>query len=79
MVYMEKEILLGSELLGEVNKADSKQKESILRDQFAGMAMQGWLASWTDTEHPVSTNSEEEVAYLSYAMADAMLAARKAE
>ncbi|WP_117075316.1 hypothetical protein [Klebsiella pneumoniae] len=49
-----------------------------LRDYFAGQAMQGWLASYPESEqHPVATYSENRVAELSYLMADAMLKARE--
>lgn len=49
-----------------------------LRDYFAGQAMQGWLASYPESEqHPVATHSENMVAELSYMMADAMLKARE--
>ncbi|EIX9605502.1 hypothetical protein ACK2X8_002084 [Klebsiella variicola] len=49
-----------------------------LRDYFAGQAMQGWLASYPESEqHPVATHRENMVAELSYLMADAMLKARE--
>lgn len=49
-----------------------------LRDYFAGQAMQGWLASYPESEqHPVATHHENMVAELSYLMADAMLKARE--
>ncbi|EPG7935802.1 hypothetical protein WJC97_005321 [Klebsiella pneumoniae] len=49
-----------------------------LRDYFAGQAMQGWLASYPESEqHPVATHRENMVAELSYMMADAMLKARE--
>ena len=49
-----------------------------LRDWMAGMALQGWLASFgSSTIHPVSNETEQHVAEESYAMADAMIAARK--
>ncbi|HBQ5641996.1 TPA: hypothetical protein L7572_002044 [Klebsiella variicola] len=49
-----------------------------LRDYFAGQAMQGWLASYQESEqHPVATHRENMVAELSYLMADAMLKARE--
>ena len=50
-----------------------------LRDWFAGMALQGWLASWSsESKHPVEVEKAAKlVASNSYAMADAMIAARK--
>ncbi|EKZ6514940.1 TPA: hypothetical protein ACYEM3_000754 [Klebsiella pneumoniae] len=49
-----------------------------LRDYFAGQAMQGWLASYPESnQHPVATHHENMVAELSYLMADAMLKARE--
>jgi hypothetical protein len=50
-----------------------------LRDYFAATALQGWLASWSsESKHPVEVEKAAElVAGNSYAMADAMLAARK--
>lgn len=51
-----------------------------IRDWFAGMALQGWLASWPESgTHPISNNNGSTVAELSYSMADAMIAARKEE
>lgn len=49
-----------------------------LRDWFAGQALAGWLASFVDTvAHPGSKPEyAEEVARVSYNMADAMLAER---
>lgn len=48
-----------------------------LRDYFAAKAMQGWLASYGDEQrHPVHGQREDEVAEISYKMADAMLKAR---
>ena len=54
-------------------------KGMTLRDYFAAVALQGWLASYpeSDTPHPASNECENDVARLSYKMADAMLAARK--
>lgn len=50
-----------------------------VRDYFAAKAMQGWLASYPESEqHPVATHRENMVAELSYLMADAMLKAREA-
>ncbi|GKI83995.1 hypothetical protein [Klebsiella variicola] len=49
-----------------------------LRDYFAAKAMQGWLASYPESnQHPVATHHENMVAELSYMMADAMLKARE--
>ena len=48
-----------------------------LRDWFAGMALQGWLASFDSQEnHPAKLGSAWDIASDSYDMADAMLAAR---
>jgi hypothetical protein len=50
-----------------------------LRDWFAGQALHGWLASFSpDAVHPVKNDVAADVAHASYAMADAMLAARAA-
>lgn len=50
-----------------------------VRDYFAAKAMQGWLASYPESEqHPVATHRENMVAELSYLLADAMLKARAA-
>ncbi|EPR6886068.1 hypothetical protein ACU769_000356 [Klebsiella variicola] len=49
-----------------------------VRDYFAAKAMQGWLASYPESDqHPVATHHENRVAELSYLMADAMLKARE--
>lgn len=49
-----------------------------VRDYFAAKAMQGWLASYPESnQHPVSAHHENMVAELSYLMADAMLKARE--
>ncbi|KAB8150725.1 hypothetical protein FNV34_01140 [Raoultella ornithinolytica] len=49
-----------------------------LRDYLAGQAMQGWLASYPESNrHPMATHHENMVAELSYLMADAMLKARE--
>ena len=65
---------------------DGNQSGMTLRDYFAAKAMQGWMATYGDTavhpcsvEHPgVGKQKEyaEEIARCSYAIADAMLAAR---
>lgn len=57
-----------------------------LRDHFAGLAMQGWLASYgPDCDHPVLKAEDgrclpdvpANIARCSYAIADAMLAERE--
>lgn len=49
-----------------------------VRDYFAAKAMQGWLASYPESnQHPVVTHHENMVAELSYLMADAMLKERE--
>jgi hypothetical protein len=50
-----------------------------LRDYFAAAALQGWLASYPESYilHPASNECENDVARLSYKMADAMITARK--
>jgi len=49
-----------------------------LRDWFAGMALQGWLASFdSQMTHPAKLETTTDIAADSYSMADAMLAARK--
>lgn len=51
-----------------------------LRDYFAAKAMQGWLSSYgPDDKHPATAGDADFVAQRSYAMADAMLAARGAQ
>ncbi|MCG7328025.1 hypothetical protein [Achromobacter sp. ACRQX] len=48
-----------------------------VRDYFAAKAMQGWLSSYDPGDkHPVPAGDADYVAQRSYAMADAMLAAR---
>lgn len=50
-----------------------------LRDRFALAAMQGWLASFGAVPHPAddpTTRQADQIAVLSYRMADAMLAVR---
>lgn len=50
-----------------------------LRDWFAGQALAGWLASYGDTtEHPVESGRANDVAELSYRLADAFLQSREA-
>lgn len=52
-----------------------------LRDYLAAKAMQGWLATYGEAEHPSRGDGAEKrlanLARESYAIADAMLAARK--
>lgn len=51
-----------------------------LRDVFAGQAMSGWVASFpTLAQAPVTKANADNVANVAYAIADAMLAARKAK
>ena len=54
-------------------------KTPTLRDYFAAKAMQGWLASFTESDaHPSVSGKCDAVAEASYALADAMLKARVA-
>jgi len=49
-----------------------------LRDYFAAKAMQGWLASFSESDaHPSVSGKCYAVAEASYALADAMLKARE--
>ncbi|HHK4128814.1 TPA: hypothetical protein ACQTWV_000429 [Enterobacter roggenkampii] len=49
-----------------------------LRDYFAAKAMQGWLASFSESDaHPSVSGKCDVVAEASYALADAMLKARE--
>lgn len=49
-----------------------------LRDYFAAKAMQGWLASYPESDkHPVAAGNEDYVAMQAYKLADAMLRARE--
>lgn len=49
-----------------------------LRDWFAGQAMTGWLASYSGLSvHPAADETHASLATYSYAIADAMLAARE--
>lgn len=58
----------------EWNGADSGM---TLRDHFAGLAMQGWLASYgEDMAHPAQRGNADDAARNAYALADAMLKAR---
>ncbi|MFP2504598.1 hypothetical protein [Buttiauxella gaviniae] len=48
-----------------------------LRDYMAAKALQGWLASYPETDrHPVLAGNADDVAKAAYKMADAMLNAR---
>lgn len=50
-----------------------------IRDYFAAKAMQGWLASYSESDsHPVEAGKEDYVAMQAYKLADAMLRAREA-
>lgn len=54
------------------------QSGMTLRDYFAAKAMQGWLASYPESDkHPVAYHIEDRIAEFSYLMADAMLKARE--
>ncbi|WP_336709915.1 MULTISPECIES: hypothetical protein [unclassified Cedecea] len=63
---------------------DSYRSERIadgmtLRDYFAAKALHGWLSSYGEGDrHPVLNETADQVASMSYAMADAMLKARSA-
>jgi hypothetical protein len=49
-----------------------------LRDWFAGQALAGWLASYTESAyHPAEQQTTLTLARHSYALADAMLEARE--
>jgi len=49
-----------------------------LRDYFAASSLNGWMASYNpDAQHPVAGDCHLGLAQLSYAMADAMMEARK--
>ncbi len=54
-----------------------------LRDWFAGQALAGWMASYVNAEHPGSfddgTPYLAHIAEHSFALADAMIAARAKE
>lgn len=48
-----------------------------VRDYFAAAAMQGWMGRyWEEGRHPVSLGTAAAVAFMSYRLADAMLAER---
>jgi hypothetical protein len=51
-----------------------KNREEALRDHFAGLAMQGLLAADKDTLW-----NEDDIAFLAYGQADAMLERREKE
>ncbi len=62
--------------LDEINRKEEKQ----LRDQFAGLAMQGILSAQSEMRANGHCNTVEGIKYLaeeSYLIADAMLKARK--
>lgn len=57
---------------------NAEMNNMTLRDYFAGLALQGWLASYGDeAEHPVYGGYEDKVAKQAYAMADAMIKERE--
>jgi hypothetical protein len=47
----------------------TQEDEGMLRDIFAGLAMNGWIVSG---DYPI-----DQIPYMSYSMADAMMEARK--
>jgi len=50
-----------------------------LRDWFAGQALAGWLASYSENaQHPAELDQHGKNAEQAYMIADAMLAAREA-
>jgi hypothetical protein len=58
----------------------SKEEKDDLtsRDFFAGMALMGWLASFSEeAAHPADKGQADAVAVASYTVADAMMEARK--
>ena len=67
----------------EAGFANTGAQGMSLRDWFAGQALAGWLASFGDDAqhpaHPAHCGRGLDVAWYSYAIADAMLAARKAK
>ncbi|MGO0650697.1 hypothetical protein [Citrobacter freundii] len=66
----------------EINSWDSEDfrgRGLTVRDYFAAKAMQGWLASFSESDsHPFVSGKCDAVAEASYALADAMLRAREA-
>lgn len=48
-----------------------------LRDWFAGMALQGWLASWPESQPEMTQESEQKLCEFTYRLADAMIAERE--
>jgi cell division protein FtsN len=57
-------------------KTGGYAKDMTLRDHFAGLAMQGLLATGSDYEDDIHGSGWNWVAAASYAMADAMLKER---
>lgn len=56
-----------------------QQEGMTIRDYLASASLQGWLASYGEGDrHPVLNETADQVACLSYAMADAMLKSRSA-
>jgi hypothetical protein len=68
-------------LILEVRRLERELRESrlSLRDEFAGRAMQGWLASYsTEAQHPSHVaNGCKVLARGAYAVADAMMEERE--
>ncbi|HCU0614060.1 TPA: hypothetical protein OUF56_004112 [Enterobacter bugandensis] len=63
---------------GTVEEYKRIQSGMTLRDYFAAKAMQGWLASFSESDdHPYVSGKCDAVAEASYALADAMLKARE--
>ncbi|KCB26024.1 hypothetical protein [Bordetella hinzii] len=64
----------------EERELETKHLGMTMRDFFAAKAMQGWLSSYgPGDQHPATAGNADFVAQRSYAMADAMLAARGAQ
>lgn len=62
---------------GQNNVLQYQEEGMTLRDYFAAKAMQGWLASYGESDrHPALNDYEHQVASMSYKMADAMLKVR---
>lgn len=63
---------------GHNNVLQYQEEGMTLRDYFAAKAMQGWLASFSESDvHPSVSGKCDAVAEASYALADAMLKARE--
>lgn len=61
-----------------VDEYESLHQGLSIRDYFAAKAMQGWLATFQGSRHPAVNGGMEDVAFVSYKMADAMMKAREA-